>query len=170
MALRSIQEGRQYGRWTVLRRDGSDRHGISVWLCRCACGQVRRIPTSNLRTGASVSCGCYRNDVNKASKATHGHCRSADGRTILSSTYITWVNMHQRCTNPKRRGFKDYGGRGITVCERWQKFENFLADMGERPPGLSIDRVNNDGNYEPGNCRWATRVEQNRNQRHRGAS
>lgn len=93
---------------------------------------------------------------------THGHGSAKNGRT---PTYNTWMNMIQRCTNANAPGYKHYGGRGITVCERWLKFENFLADMGERPEGLTLDRIDNDGNYEPGNCRWATCEQQNANRR-----
>lgn len=91
----------------------------------------------------------------------HGH--ASRGRP--SGAWRTWRGLFTRCTNRKDPGWKNYGGRGITVCERWRVFENFLADMGERPAGASIDRINNDGNYEPGNCRWATRIEQNSNTR-----
>ncbi len=94
-------------------------------------------------------------------RTTHGH--SAAG--VTSREYRTWSAMIQRCTNPRYDGYRNYGGRGIEVCERWRTFANFLADMGPRPDGTSLDRVNNDGNYEPGNCRWATRSEQNSNQR-----
>lgn len=91
----------------------------------------------------------------------HGHV----SRVHTSRTYNTWRTMTQRCTNPKATKFENYGGRGITVCERWRVFNNFLADMGERPLDRSLDRIDSDGNYEPGNCRWATHVEQNRNRR-----
>ena len=95
-------------------------------------------------------------------KPSHGHATGG----VISPTYRCWVQMKQRCTNPKKPDYKYYGGRGIEVCMRWLKFENFLADMGERPEGLTLDRINNDGNYESGNCRWATRMEQMHNTRH----
>ena len=95
-------------------------------------------------------------------RTRHGHHPRRSGAT---STYVRWASMKQRCLNPKNPAFKNYGGRGITVCERWLDFSSFLADMGEAPEGLTLDRISNDGGYEPGNCRWATRSEQGRNQR-----
>jgi hypothetical protein len=104
-------------------------------------------------------------------RTTHGHARSRTTGRAGTSTYYIWAAMIQRCTNPRCAAWKDYGGRGISVCARWREsFENFLADMGEKPEGLSIDRTNNDGNYEPGNCRWATASEQARNKRPRGTA
>ena len=91
----------------------------------------------------------------------HGHCPVG----YKSPEYLTWDGMLQRCTNPNAKAYKNYGGRGITVCSGWLKFENFLADMGRRPDGLTLDRIENEGNYEPGNCRWATRIEQSANSR-----
>lgn len=93
---------------------------------------------------------------------THGQSNTGDRSG--TPTYGSWRAMRERCTNPKNKYFKNYGGRGITVCDRWHIFEHFLADMGERPPGLTLDRKDNDGNYEPGNCRWATPSEQNKNE------
>ena len=101
-------------------------------------------------------------------RTAHGHSRSRKLGRTASATYNIWAAMIQRCTNPKSRDWRLYGARGITVCERWRKFENFLADMGTKPDGLSIDRIDNDGNYEPGNCRWATALEQARNKRTQG--
>jgi hypothetical protein len=132
----------------------------------------------HLRNGGVQSCGCHRRDsmakrikahpewTASASRAmqTHGYgARLEDGRRNL--TYKIWGSMRQRCENPNAENYPYYGGRGIAVCERWQKFENFLADMGEKPDGLSIDRIDNSKGYEPGNCRWTTSSEQNRNRR-----
>lgn len=98
-------------------------------------------------------------------RTTHGHSRSRSTGRIGSATYYIWAAMMQRCTNPRSRDYRLYGARGITVCERWMVFDNFLADMGEKPPSLSIDRIDVNGNYEPGNCRWATAEQQAQNKR-----
>lgn len=95
----------------------------------------------------------------------HGHTHRAGDVTVQSPTYMSWSSMLKRCSNPSSKDYKSYGGRGVTVCDRWHSFDNFLADMGEKPIGLSIDRRDNDRGYEPGNCRWATTTEQNRNRR-----
>lgn len=152
----------RFGRLTVLRQSGRFSRAI-IWECRCDCGQIRWFSTADLRRTKNPrrSCGCLKDDVARSQivqiSTTHG--RSG------TSEYNTWCTMIQRCTNPANRQYKDYGGRGITICERWMKFENFLADMGLRPVGLSLDRINNDGNYGPGNCRWTTRLQQSRNRR-----
>jgi hypothetical protein len=128
------------------------------WNCVCDCGALSNVSSGNLVTGKVASCGCSKSNGNP----THGHNR----RGRRSTEYVIWASMLDRCRRPAAQKWADYGGRGIGVCERWNSFENFLADMGPRPSAQhSIDRRNNDGNYEPGNCRWATRAEQMRNRR-----
>lgn len=153
--------GLPYGDLIVRESAGVNKHGKTVWLCDCKCGGTVIAIGSELMSGHTTSCGCRRVEVGKA-KATHGHRR--DGKQSME--YTAWVNMKARCeTDP------DYAGRGITVCERWLNcFENFLADMGSKPGTgheFSIDRIDNDGNYEPTNCKWSTAHEQKVNQRPR---
>lgn len=159
--------GRVFGRWTVvgpgsprIRANGKRR---AMWLCLCSCGSLRLVDQSNLLSGGSLSCGCYHSEVVTASQTTHG-C-SPLGRP--TAEYRAWQAMINRCTNPNYKSWKHYGGRGITVCQRWlDGFQNFLEDMGLRPEDKqTLDRKNTNGNYEPDNCRWATWVEQANNKR-----
>lgn len=156
--------GQRFGRLVVLRRDGY-RCKQATWHCRCDCGAETSTQGSHLRSGHTLSCGCLGREhavaASRSSSWKHGH-----GHGMRSPTYRSWISMKTRCTNPSVPHYHYYGGRGIRVCERWEKFENFLADMGLRPAGTSLDRYpNNSGNYEPGNCRWATPKEQAKNRR-----
>ncbi len=117
--------------------------------------------TKNLRNGMAQSCGCLRIERARASRITHGHSLNYKP----SPTYRIWQSMIDRCENLQAKDYLYYGGRGIAVCDRWRDFESFLVDMGEKPDGLTLERVNNDHNYEPANCKWATRSEQSRNSR-----
>jgi hypothetical protein len=152
--------GQTFGRLTVVSRSVAQR-GNSYWNCRCVCGVERRVSLPNLRSGHVRSCGCLSRESRATRSTIHGHAR-VGART---REYSSWHSMVSRCTNPNIEPYAKYGARGIKVCARWLDFVNFLADMGERPPNTSLDRIDNDGNYEPGNCRWATASEQMKNRR-----
>jgi len=152
--------GQIFGRLTARRRVLRGRKGF--WFCDCSCGLTAVVEVSKLRSGHTKSCGCL--------VLRHGHSDRQGGERngARSPEYHSWIAMKDRCTNPSHRNFSNYGGRGVTICERWlSSFENFLADMGPRPsPSHSLDRYpNRDGHYEPGNCRWATDIDQARNRR-----
>jgi hypothetical protein len=158
--------GQVFGRLTAVEHVGSSG-GYRLWKCVCACGGEKVVSNNHLRMRNTLSCGCL-NTEKTAQRARdrnfrHGHNAMAEP----SPTYVTWSSMLQRCRYSRHKSFKDYGGRGISVCDRWFTFSNFLNDMGERPAGRTLDRINPSGNYEPSNCRWATPSEQANNKRQR---
>lgn len=148
--------GRRFGK-LVVQSFAGERNKERVWLCLCDCGNQKLAGGRVLTHGNTKSCGCLIQE-NKP-LTTHGMC--------YSSEYNSWRGMIARCLSKTEPSWSVYGARGIVVCERWRKFENFLADMGVKPtPRHTIDRINGSGNYEPGNCRWLTATEQNRNSSH----
>lgn len=149
--------GQTFGRLTAIGRAGVDKYRNSLWRCVCQCGAVVTIKVYSLRSGATRSCGCLQRESVARASTTHGMTDSPEWRS--------WKAMKGRCENQKRDDYERYGGRGIRVCDRWLSFDNFYADMGPRPDGCSVDRVENDGNYEPSNCRWATPKQQSDNRR-----
>lgn len=167
MAPRQDLRGHKFGRLSVLCETSPiiDSRGKTRrrWTCRCECGNVRDVRGEDLMSGNSTSCGCLQKQKAAERFLTHGGSR----RSNRMPEYELWVRMRQRCANPNDHKFKDYGGRGIRVCSRWEEsFESFFADMGPRPDHRhSIDRIDNDGNYEPGNCRWALPDIQGKNRR-----
>ena len=157
--------GMRVGRLVVLERAGVSNDRKATWRCQCDCGGEIVTVGKQLRDGTTSSCGCLRRENSAAMLTVHGHGRARGGNR--SPTFISWANMKQRCLDPKATSFPRYGAIGVVVCERWATFQNFLADMGERPPGTSLDRIDPTGNYEPGNCRWADAKTQALNTRKR---
>jgi hypothetical protein len=147
--------GKAFGSWTPLERIGLN------WRCRCRCGVESMVNGGNLRRGLTTSCGCHQRELAAKRATKHGQHRSPE--------WVTWCNMRNRCSNPKNKSYEQYGGRGISVCERWlgeMGFWNFIMDMGRRPtPDHSLDRIDNSKGYSPGNCRWADDHTQTRNKR-----
>jgi hypothetical protein len=158
--------GQQFGRLSVLSFAGR-KAGRTTWLCLCSCGERCAIRGSDLTSQHTTSCGCVLSEFCRARTGVK-HPRFKHGAACgysRSSTYFSWQAMLARCNNPTAPNFADYGGRGIRVCTRWKKFENFLADMGERPEGKTLDRKRVNENYTSSNCRWATPKEQANNRR-----
>lgn len=153
--------GFSYGRLLVLER--SPHHKRVRWVCRCQCGRVVVVEGVNLKSHRTRSCGCLNAEVASKRESTHGHTRGGK----ISPEYRSWALMIRRCYNRNSKDYPEYGGRGIIVCDRWRKsFSCFLEDMGSKPSGgYSLDRINNEGNYELGNCRWETPMGQANNRR-----
>jgi hypothetical protein len=161
--------GIRYGRLTAVQQEGiHKRSGNAQWLCECDCGGTKIVRSSSLQSGNTRSCGCLGDEtrsVNGKDRTLHGYSKTADGRPSIE--YIAWSSAKYRCHCPTNPKFEQYGGRGITMCDEWRNdFQAFYDHIGPKPsPELSLDRIDNDGNYEPGNVRWATASEQRYNQR-----
>jgi hypothetical protein len=150
-----IKQGEKYNRWTILK-EIEPVNNRRYFECRCDCGNVKSVRLGLIRNGQSKSCGCLITETQKLLRTTHGRTGTLE--------YKSWSAMKERCGNPKNIKWNLYGGRGIIVCDRWlNSFQNFFNDMGPRPVGTTLDRINSNGNYEPSNCRWSTILEQNKN-------
>jgi hypothetical protein len=148
----------RFGRLVVVRREENSRAGKSRWLCICDCGNEKVVVGGNLKHRGQQSCGCLRDEVTIRRNFKHG--------MMSHPLYGTWKNMRGRCNSPDHKNFEHYGGRGIKICPRWDDFILFVKDMGERPhPKYSLERINNDKDYSPENCKWATHTEQRNNTR-----
>lgn len=158
-------KNKTFGRLLVIGRAENNAAGRARWLCYCMCGKEKIFLSYNLLSGHSSSCGCLNREIasdNAIDRNTvHGHNESGNS----SPTHKSWNGMKLRCLYPNHISYKNYGGRGIKICDRWLNFSNFLEDMGERPIGKTLDRMDNDGNYEPNNCKWSTKIEQQNNRR-----
>lgn len=154
--------GRRFGKLVALSIAPSDRHRFRMMNCRCDCGRAHTTRASSLRLGYAQSCGCDR-DAKFAQNSAPRHGHAVDGKT--SRAWNAWSAMHKRCECATHKAYKNYGGRGIGICRRWKTFENFYADMGDPPPGLTLERRANNRGYEPSNCLWASYDDQNRNRR-----
>lgn len=158
----TVHVGQQFGRLTVQEVYSHPTRRRRYCRGTCSCGVEVHAASDSLRAGKTSSCGCLQKERTSSANTAHGHLRTG----VPTPTYRTWRSMLDRCENPKNVVYAKYGARGVKVCARWHAFENFLADMGERPFGKTLDRYPcNEGGYEPGNCRWATKTEQSHNYR-----
>lgn len=165
MVKLEIKSGDRYNKLTIIKEVERYKPPVGKvkrqFECECDCGNKTIVRLTNLRTSTTKSCGCWKLNTTKIigkENTKHGLTRTR--------TYNSWQSMKYRCLNPNSRGYEHYGGRGITICDRWlNSFQNFLEDMGERPLGTSIDRIDVNGNYEPSNCKWSTHKQQNNNRR-----
>jgi hypothetical protein len=166
-------KGQQFGRLTVLVEAGRNKDGEVLWLCQCSCSTQRVVRAKSLRSNKTRSCGCLhaelsaervrelaKANIGKSLNIVHGHTWNLNGKVHVTSTYRAWHSMKARCTRVNHKSYPQYGGAGVAVCERWMKFENFLADMGERPEGTTLSRFMDVGSYTPGNCAWHTWAQQ----------
>lgn len=150
--------GQKFNKWTVLERGANSKANKVMWLCRCDCGTERLVARYSLTGGGTKSCGCHSRSETKARLTKHGMTKTR--------IHSLWRGIHTRCYNPNRKTWSDYGGRGITVCERWHDFEAFYEDIGQfYSGGMTIERINNDLGYQPDNCKWVPKSEQSRNRR-----
>lgn len=153
-------KGERFDRWLVLGEPtGSARH--PKVSCVCDCGTNRMVDVYSLRSGGTRSCGCLIGETASKLRATHGQSRVGK----MTPTYRSWMLMNRRCHNEHSKEYYMYGGAGVTICERWSSFENFYADMGERPAGTTLDRIDGTRGYSPDNCRWATPAQQSLNRK-----
>jgi hypothetical protein len=157
--------GMEFSKLTVICRDGTNKSGVVQWLCKCDCGNIKTIDGNSLRHNRTVSCGCWNIEAAMINGTKHGYAGGKNKN--LSITYCSWSHMKDRCSNLNSENYKYYGGRGITVCERWlgkNGFVHFLEDMGERQnKKYTLERINNNLGYYKENCKWATKLQQARN-------
>lgn len=160
---------KRFGKLIAIKRGPSLKFGSAphtTWTCACDCGKLVTVETQKLRSGHTKSCGCFRIEFTRMKSTTHGHSAGKIKTGRSSPEYAAWSNAKERCYNRNNKRYKHYGARGIVMCDQWRnRFESFYEHMGPRPRGASLDRIDNDGNYEPGNCRWATNKEQSSNKR-----
>lgn len=162
MAVFKDVTGKEFGRLTAIKLSHRDHNRQAVWECVCRCGEVKEVLLQNLTSGSTKSCGCLNHE--RRAEVMRGNKRALVHGLSGHPLYNVWATMKQRCQNPKAANYKNYGGKGIEVCGRWEEsFENFLEDMGERPEGTSLDRRDNSQGYSPENCRWATASQQSLN-------